>query len=720
MKRKVVISIFIVIIAILCHSNKSIALTQEIKNDKLWLYFMPTDQDMDEITNNNGEDTEKEVVDLSELPIETQNEINNNAIDEKDFEYSDEDCRYDILGYVVDGWKSTTFSNTGYTTFLKVNNEKPIQIDFNNSTINSIQNDINCTFVNNGNFVKVEYILKNIGNTNATISLGTQADVQISADDFATLTRMDNNRGVNLIDERNNIQFKFYGRGVDGVTDIDHLWIGTFPEHEEHFFANNNINKIENVDSAFTFSWIDRIIKPNETQKYSILIGIGEMTSVPVVELDEQPKSFSNPNNIIITGNVQDADDESKAVIHYILDNNEEKNSSEYSLANHRYNFEINLSNENLSEGTHHIKVWAIDNQGNISNFADKDFTVSPILAPTLNMNESWSKEDVKFTISDVQTNIEKVSKYQYKIDNGDWQDINLNTEQLALSTTGTAVVYVKAVGKNYGEESNVVNKTAKVDKTKPITALSIRNKLIYINASDAHSGLNYVEYLFDTKKDSSAEDTYLKYISPISETASKDEKYYLHIKAYDKVNNISEFIKEFDVPVVATIECNETFKNSEPNFKLIDNNNQDKSIFEFYVRINNGEWKLSSIETLYSIKDPIEGTNIIETKTTDIFGRESSINKKTFTYTKTVENKVSNTVNNTINNTTNNTINNTTNIVNNTVDKNESNTINVVSKDNTVAKKILPKTGTEKAIGILLISSLVSLFIYGKYIKFS
>ena len=366
MKRKVVISIFIVIMVILFHSNKSIALTQEIKNDKLWLYFMPTDQDMDEITNNNGEDTEKEVVDLSELPIETQNEINNNAIDEKDFEYSDEDCRYDILGYVVDGWKSTTFSNTGYTTFLKVNNEKPIQIDFNNSTINSIQNDINCTFVNNGNFVKVEYILKNIGNTNATISLGTQADVQISADDFATLTRMDNNRGVNLIDERNNIQFKFYGRGVDGVTDIDHLWIGTFPEHEEHFFANNNINKIENVDSAFTFSWIDRIIKPNETQKYSILIGIGEMTSVPVVELDEQPKNFSNPNNIIITGNIQDADDDSKAIIHYILDNNEEKISSEYSLTNHRYNFEINLSNENLSEGTHHIKVWAIDNQGNI------------------------------------------------------------------------------------------------------------------------------------------------------------------------------------------------------------------------------------------------------------------------------------------------------------------------------------------------------------------
>ena len=733
MRRKVAISILITFVILFGYVSKVNAEMREIKNNVLWVYFLPTDVDMDQYTNNNNGDNNKQEVDLSDLPVNVQNEITRNAI--TDYEVSDQDYRYDILGYVANGWKSTTFSNGGYATFLQVDNYKPVQLKFDNTIEHQIQNDINCTFVNNGNFVKIEYVLKNKGNKAATITLGTQADVQISADDLATLTRMDNNMGVNLIDDRNNIQFKFYGKGVENVTDIDNLWIGTYPEHEEHFFANNNISKIENIDSAFTFSWKNRVIQPNETQRYSILIGIGEMSSVPKLQLNQTNKYYFNPNNVIVSGSVEDSDQNSKVVLHYKVDDGAEKTSSTYILDNNKLDFNIDLSSESLSEGTHNIRVWAVDNQGNISNFTEKEFTLTSISQPLINMTEEWSNKDVKFIILDSETNKEKVSRYQYKIDENEWTDIELSTSQLALNDTGTCTVYARAISKDGSVISDTASKTARVDKIQPIITDTIVNKTITIEATDEHSGLKDIEYLLNYKESTSNTDRFTTYTAPLTDIRADNQKIYLHIRAHDNAGNIATSEKSFEVPTAALIESEKIYTNTKAEFKLIDNSNQDENIYEFYVSINNANWEKVSPNTLYTINNSVNGNNIIETKTVDMFGRQSAINRSNYTYGSTsnsVNNNINNLINNQVNNsTTYNTINNSTNNASTKTNTNSGNNVdpnvklNTITSSNTTndttfASKIIPKTGTEKTIGILLITSLISLFLYGKYIKFN
>ena len=481
------------------------------------------------------------------------------------------------------------------------------------------------------------------------------------------------------------------------------------------------------------------------------------MSSVPVIELDDTQKYYFDLSNVKLSGNVKDADDGSKVFLHYILDSNNEKVSQECNLSNHKLDFEIDLTNENLFEGSHHIKIWAIDNQGNLSNFAEKDFFIASISKPILYMNEEWSNEAVKFFITVTEENSSKVSKYQYKIDSGNWIDIEKDQEQLALDTTGIRTISARAISKDGTIASDKVSKIARVDKQNPVLKYSINNKKITISATDEHSGLSTIEYLLSYSDTVSETDTFTKYTAPLEKISADNQKVYLHMRAFDRVGNKDEAQKEFEVPVVTTIVCDDSFTYTQPKFKLIDSKNQDPNIYEFCVRFNGGEWQKVSAETVYSIQNSQNGNNTIETKTVDFFGRESTINKKNYnfgsnspsntidnnTISNTIDNNIgNNVVNNTVYNTVNNTIYNTVNnTINNRVDNSTNNSVrnltsegnnvdpnvklNTISpknttNDTTLAQKIIPKTGAEKTIGILLITTLISLFLYGKYVKFS
>ena len=124
---------------------------------------------------------------------------------------------YDIKGYVNNELQSTTFSDGGYESKLKVDNNEAEDMNFYDNqeqVINGIAWDIECSFINNGRYVKITYTLTNNNATTSTISLGTHADVQIAKNDRATIERFENSNGLRLYDDETNIQFSFYGKSV--------------------------------------------------------------------------------------------------------------------------------------------------------------------------------------------------------------------------------------------------------------------------------------------------------------------------------------------------------------------------------------------------------------------------------------------------------------------------------------------------------------------------
>ena len=559
--------------------------------------------------------------------------------------YRKRNC-YDIQGYVNGKIQSTTFNNGGYHAKLKVDNnneEELYDYSYGEMIINGVKWDVECTFINNGKYVKTTYTLTNTESTAKKISLGVYADVQIAENDRATIERFDNNKGLRLYDTESNIQFSFYGKSVAGTTNIDNLWIGEYPKQRDNYFNNNTTQKIEGKDSAFAFSWIDRTLAPGVTNRYSTIIGMGEVSNAPTIALDENQGNCFSQDNVIIKGTMSDADKNSKVSLNYILDDGEEKKLDEQALVDNKVDFALNLNSQKLSIGKHKIKLWAIDESGNPSEITEKEILITNLKAPTLNMNEEWTKEPVKFKITDTVNDKKDVQKYQYKINNGQWKDLELGTETTALENTGTAVVTVRAVGKNADEYSSSISKTAKIDKDKPAIAVTEKDSKVKIEAKDQHSGIKNTKYVFTNQKELSGKEEFIEYKNEIeyNNKQNEDKDLFLHIISIDKVGNEATLVKEYKKPVAATIETEQSFNNKKPTYKLKDDVNQPSG-YKFQVKVNDSDWKNVELNTEYTIDNPIKGNNTIKTRTIDLLGRISTEKNTT---TKYIEEKKDDTV---------------------------------------------------------------------------
>ena len=540
--------------------------------------------------------------------------------------YVESSQAFDIKGYVNGALQSTTFSDNGYRAWLKVDDNESAQmyVQENSNTehvINGVAYDITCSFVNEGRYVKILYTLTNNNENTVTISLGVCADVQIASNDRATVERYENSKGLKLYDNESNIQFNFYGKSVAGTTNIDHLWIGTYPYHDDNVFNNNDTTTIEDQDSAFAFSWINRTIEAGDTKTYSVVIGLGEVNNAPNIELDENLGRCFSQDDVVITGTISDQDN-GKATLYYTIDNGEEHNLEQQTLTNNKVDFELDLSSQNLSLGIHNIKLWALDDQGNPSEILQKEILITNLKAPTLNMSEDWSNEEVTFTVTDDVNDGANVARYQYKIGDGNWQDVELNTEVVALSTSGTTTVRVKAVGHQTDEESSIVSKVAKLDITEPSLNVTETNGEITITGTDAHSGLRDIKYLISTNAELTAEETLLDYTAAIRYTGEETGNLYLHIVATDNLGNEAKTVKTYEAPVTGTIVTERKFTDENPTYKVTVETAQEG--YKYQVKINDGEWVTVTLNTEYTIEEPVIGKNTITTRTVDPLGRVS------------------------------------------------------------------------------------------------
>jgi len=689
-------------------------------------------------------------------------DVNYDDIDILDDDFSD--CDYfDIQGYIDGSWRSTTYENFGYFSMLKVNDYAPKMMKFDGYVINTIQCDVETEFVHGGNYVKLEYILKNVGDAEATISLGTYADIQIGDNDCAKVERIGDSEGIKMYDQTANLQFTFYGKNREYVTNIDRLWLGLFPFEETHFFNQNNIKMIEKNDTSFSFSWVDRKIAVGETQRYSVLIGVGKLSSIPVVEFDSEQSDYFQKSDVVVNTIVKDTDENSEAEVFYQIDDSEEVEKTEVKkLENSMANFQLDLNSKNLTSGKHHIKVWARDNQGNNSNIIEKDFYVVALEKPIIDMDENWSKDSKTFKVLDEKNLPENIDKYYYRINEGEWIETQLGKEELALEETGEANVEAKVTSSS-GDEYVISDvKVAKVDKKAPIdNHIDIVDGLLTITAKDEHSGLKGIWYGLDEDENTKENiEEYIKFEEGII-LSEKDNKknLYLHYVSSDNVGNLSSNKVYLPYPEKVNIDVNKEFKDDTPDFKFNDSQPKGDFPFTYEIQINDGEVKSGNPNTGYDIINPLEGKNVIKISKKDVLGRISEVAVAEFSYKKTKDeepkkeesetsqnqnnnNMNSQTQNNSNNqnhnNSSNNNFSNTQSNINNQnnettpVIPNRSNTSDddtttttidgtktyfIASKDDTTAKKAIPKAGSRRII-ILMIATLLITSV-GTFIKY-
>ena len=544
--------------------------------------------------------------------------------------YYDSHKGFDVKGYVNGTLQSTTFNDGGYESFLIVGENEAVELEaseneYDEHIVHGVAYDISCSFINEGRYVKVLYTLTNNNENDVTISLGVCADVQIANNDYATIERYENSKGLKLYDNENNIQFNFYGKSVAGTTNIDKLWIGKYADgeisYEDNVFNANTTNKIEESDSAFAFSWTNRTIAAGDTKTYSVVIGIGEVSNAPNVELDANQGRCFSEDEVVVKGTISDLDN-GKATLYYTIDNGAENNLEQQTLTNNEVDFELDLTSQNLSLGIHTIKLWALDEQGNPSEIVEKEILITNLKAPTLNMSEDWENEEVKFTVTDDRNDASNVLKYQYKIGDGNWQDVALNTEVVALNTTGTTTVSVKVVGHQTDEESSIVSKVAKVDITEPSLNVTEENGKITITGIDEHSGVKEIKYLISKNAELTTEETLLDYTEAVEYTGEETGTLYLHMVVTDNLGNEAKTVKTYEAPVTGTIVTERKFTDENPIYKVTVETAQEG--YKYQVKINDGEWVTVTLNTECTIEEPVIGKNTITTRTVDPLGRVS------------------------------------------------------------------------------------------------
>ena len=263
--------------------------------------------------------------------ISTSNNDSDNIIDEEEEEKIDPKV-FDIKRYIDSKLISTTFMDGGYYTVLKVDNNVTKLVEADADT-HGITCDIKGEFVSNDNYVKVSYIVKNNNSNSSKISLGTFSDIQIGTADDATVRRQADGSGIVMTDENTGLQFKFFGRNVADVTNVDTLWVGAYPFQVVTFFNNNDVNEFAKFDSAFAYSWQNRTIGAGETQVYSVLFGVDEVSAIPVVSLNEGQERYTS-DNAEVSGKVTDLNKDEKGKIYFNVDNGNQIYLGKYQLNN--------------------------------------------------------------------------------------------------------------------------------------------------------------------------------------------------------------------------------------------------------------------------------------------------------------------------------------------------------------------------------------------------
>ena len=443
------------------------------------------------------------------------------------------------------GGIKTTYGDGGYYTVLKVG-EAETNVINGTGTRDGILCNTELTYISNNNYVKITYSVTNNSGVTKVIGVGTWSDVMIDQNDRATIINLSNNRGFSMTDGTS-YTFNFLGRNAYGVTDVDTYWFGPHGQQQTNLWNDQRPEKLENTDSGMAFSWKNRTITPNQTLKFSAVIGIGTLNSPPTITVTSSTKSqYTKNESLSISGKVNDVDSGDTVRVKYSFDDKGENflNSTYYTPNGTAKSYSGSITiPSNITRGNHTIKVWAVDSQNNMSEakeikiFVETDFT-NPTASHTLSPS-GWTNQNVTITVTgqDPGSGVKRI-----KLPN----ETYVNSSQATFEATDNNT-YTFVIEDNAGNTLTynvIVDKIERVKPTVNVTPESCewsKNISVNINCSD-QGGSGFKNYKYAITDQQSVPSSYSEEVSVdtqnlnITDEGSK----YLHIIVEDNAGNVS------------------------------------------------------------------------------------------------------------------------------------------------------------------------------------
>ena len=436
----------------------------------------------------------------------------------------------------------TTYGDHGYNTVLNVNGSET-NIKNGTGSLNGVNLITNLTNISDGNYVKVEYIVTNNNNSSATIGIATHADIQIASNDRAPIDNISGNRGFTMSDGSH--IFRFIGRDSYGVTNVDTYWFGTYNDRQANMWNTSYTYDGSNTDSGMAYSWKNRSIGPGETQKYSVIIGVGELNTPPTINVTSSfDKAYYPTQTVKVTGTVNDIDVGDVLTVKYAIDSGAEITiGNNYRPNGNAVPFNTSfVIPTSISTGQHMIQLWAADDKGNMSVPVTVYFNVGSDTTPPDATHQitpsSWTKGnvDIALKVTDSQSGVKNVT-----LPNG--QVVTTTNINFTATNNGN---YKFILVDNVGNSRDYIVTINNIDRTVPTITVNPKNSNwvqeieVKIDILDNQSGVKYYKYAVTDSKDTPT--TWSENIAKANDTITIDtetEKY-LHIIAEDNVGNIT------------------------------------------------------------------------------------------------------------------------------------------------------------------------------------
>ncbi|NCC86313.1 MAG: hypothetical protein EOM05_00390 [Clostridia bacterium] len=300
---------------------------------------------------------------------------------------------YNIQGQHNGEWKITTCGDQGFRATIIIDGLEHTLSQMQNGVAKVIDSDIsvtlNVSIINAGRYVKIEYVVQNTSEFSHLISLGSGADVQIKNNDYAPITKFDDGSGFKMVEgDENSAQFNFIGKNAYGVTDVDTFWYGYWQNVETNMFTQITEDSYSG-DSGMAYSWKDRTIPANSTQKYSVLIGIGAVNAAPVVTISNPAETFGAcvaGGTYAVTGSVSDVENTVGTQLFYSIDGNDAVLAHTFAGQPGAFTANVNIPSD-CQDGAHSIVFFAQDCDGAVSSVTTRTFTVQQSYTVSFNSN---------------------------------------------------------------------------------------------------------------------------------------------------------------------------------------------------------------------------------------------------------------------------------------------------------------------------------------------
>lgn len=224
----------------------------------------------------------------------------------------------DIQGCYNEQYYGSTYGNGGYYVAMKVNNNSATSVD---CLYGTTSDGISClpSIEQQGELARILYTVTNTTQTDATISLGTYADVMIGDNDQAPIVRridpMGNTYGLTMMNGDGVQLCVLFGSGLAGVSAVSDFWFGNYGYNSSpneivgnYQTSPNYMGENGNYDSAMGWCWKNRTIPAGATVVFSYLIGVGEVNLEPNSSFEVTPddpegwNDLSRPHKLTLDG----------------------------------------------------------------------------------------------------------------------------------------------------------------------------------------------------------------------------------------------------------------------------------------------------------------------------------------------------------------------------------------------------------------------------------